>query len=412
MISFSIYIILAVFVYGMIFFLEPEKNHEYRVESNRIIATLQEGKEINLEDYSSISEITFLDIKESDERKIQEFFLEKNEQKSFIQPYLKNGILRGYLCFYYTEPINSNLAIFFILELILFVTWFIVFLILLYLKHKIIQPFYRFSSLPQALAKGHYKGEVKLEKSKYFKQFLLGMSQLKDELELSKKRQMELLKQKKQLLLSLSHDIKTPLNLIKLYEKSLEENVYSNEQEKIEALKQISKKTIEIEEYVEQITTSFREEIMDLPVTITEFYLDNVLDNVSQIYEEKCKLQHIRFIVEEHGNPLIKADKDRLQEVLENILENAIKYGDGKEISITFSEQDYCHLIHIYNTGNPVSEHELVHLFDSFFRGMNTSGKQGSGLGLYIAKQLMRKMNGDIYAENKENGMRYTMVLP
>ena len=98
-------------------------------------------------------------------------------------------------------------------------------------------------------------------------------------------------------------------------------------------------------------------------------------------------------------------------EVVENLMENAFKYGDGKEIRVAFGEEDYCQLIEVYNSGETVAEEEMPHLFDSFYRGTNAGEKEGNGLGLYIGRQLMRKMEGDIFAVREKEGMRICLVF-
>lgn len=97
--------------------------------------------------------------------------------------------------------------------------------------------------------------------------------------------------------------------------------------------------------------------------------------------------------------------------MLQNIIENAVKYGDGKRIRIAFSREDDCQLIHIRNSGCTLSKNELPHIFDSFWRGSNTGSNSGSGLGLYICRTLMRKMNGDIFAEIQDEEMVVTTVF-
>ena len=99
-----------------------------------------------------------------------------------------------------------------------------------------------------------------------------------------------------------------------------------------------------------------------------------------------------------------------MYEAIGNLIENAFKYGDGKKIDIKFSEEDSYELISVINSGNPVSENEMPHLFDSFFRGKNAEGKEGNGLGLYICKEIMRKMNGDIFANYKKDGLEFVLV--
>ena len=84
-------------------------------------------------------------------------------------------------------------------------------------------------------------------------------------------------------------------------------------------------------------------------------------------------------------------------------LENAIKYGDGKRISIDFSEEEDCRLLTVRNSGCSLKQEELINLFDSFYRGSNVGSAEGSGLGLYISRQLMRKMDGEVFVEIKED---------
>ena len=108
---------------------------------------------------------------------------------------------------------------------------------------------------------------------------------------------------------------------------------------------------------------------------------------------------------------LLKGDADRLIEVLQNLLENAIKYGDGKRISIDFSEEEDCRLITVRNSGCSLKQEELVNLFDSFYRGSNVGSADGSGLGLYISRQLMQKMDGEVFAEIKEDDFCATVVV-
>ena len=108
---------------------------------------------------------------------------------------------------------------------------------------------------------------------------------------------------------------------------------------------------------------------------------------------------------------LLKADKDRLVEVLQNMMENAIKYGDGKEIHITLREEEDCKLLSVENTGCSLKEEELPNLFDSFYRGSNSQGVKGSGLGLYICRELMKKMDGEVFAEIKNGSFLVTAVI-
>lgn len=113
----------------------------------------------------------------------------------------------------------------------------------------------------------------------------------------------------------------------------------------------------------------------------------------------------------EYQNSLVKADTERLLEVLQNIIENAIKYGSDKKIGISISKEEDCVLITVENTGEVLQAEELPHLFDSFYRGSNAGSQEGSGLGLYICRKLMHKMNGDVFLKQEKNLFSVTVVV-
>ena len=283
--------------------------------------------------------------------------------------------------------------------------------ILVYIGYKVIKPFDKMSYLTVELAKGNLSAPVKEEKSRFFGRFLWGMDMLRENLENSKAKNLEYQKEKKTMLLSLSHDIKTPLSAISLYTKALSEGIYETEEKRKETMAGILAKTDEIKGYVDQIYKLSREDIMDLTVNLGEAYLRDVMEGVFAYYEDKLSVIHTKFEVEEYENALLLADKDRLIESLQNLMENAIKYGDGKRISISFAEEEDCKLITVKNTGCTLEKGEMSNIFDSFYRGSNTANIRGNGLGLYIVKQLMTKMDGDVFAGIKDDIFNVTLVV-
>ena len=108
----------------------------------------------------------------------------------------------------------------------------------------------------------------------------------------------------------------------------------------------------------------------------------------------------------------ITADESRIAQAVTNLVSNAIKYGDGERIDLLLSEEDGCILIGVCNSGCTLPPAELPHIFDSFWRGSNADKQKGSGLGLYICRQLMHKMSGDIFAEAGDGRMIVTAVFP
>ena len=178
-----------------------------------------------------------------------------------------------------------------------------------------------------------------------------------------------------------------------------------------EALQGIARNVKEIKKYVDEIVTASREDFLNLEVSMGEFYLSEVIKVTESYYKDKLSVFHIQFQVDEFSECLVKGDQDRMAEVLQNVMENAIKYGDGKRIRISFGEEEDCKLIQIENSGCSLKKEELPNLFDSFYRGSNSTGRKGSGLGLYICRTLMRKMDGEIFAGMKEDLFCATIVV-
>lgn len=343
--SLLIYLILAVVMGNTFLGAKHKRNHAYRVEANRIMAALTDADAVNQIDVSTfeyVEEIEFLDKTIVNPEAVRHFFKEEDMRASYIQPIYIDNQLEGYMKFLYQESTLNIKDLFLVSEIALALLEMFVLGILIFLKKKLVDPFANLIELPEELAKGHFKGPVKEEKSRYLGRFMWGMGQLKDALDISRKRQLELMKEKETILLSLSHDIKTPLNLIKLYGKALEENIYTDEEQKRNASHQIGEKTKEIEKYVEEIMQSSREDLLDMQVNQGEFYLKDLLEKVLSVYNEQCLLQHMELKMERYENRLLKGDVERGQEILENLFENAFKYGDGCRIVLDFSEEDHC----------------------------------------------------------------------
>ncbi len=282
--------------------------------------------------------------------------------------------------------------------------------VMIFVRVKILAPFYRLRDVPYELSKGNLTVPVKENKNRFFGRFVWGVDMLRDNMEQQKQRELQLHKEKKTLLLSLSHDIKTPLSAIKLYSKALSRGLYENKEKQLEIAENINAKADEIEAYVTQIIKASSEDFLNLEVNNGEFYLSRLMDSIVNYYSEKLSVVHIDFCVEKYGNCLLLGDADRAVEVLQNVMENAIKYG-GEKIEILFSEEENCQLITVRNSGNTLPKTELHNIFESFWRGSNSESVNGSGLGLYICRQLMRKMNGEIFAEIKGEFISVTAVF-
>lgn len=283
--------------------------------------------------------------------------------------------------------------------------------ILFYIRRYILLPFDRLTNVPYELSKGNLTVPLKENRTRFFGRFIWGVNLLRENMEQQKKKEMALHKEKKTLLLALSHDIKTPLSAVKLYAKALSRGLYTEPEKQQEIAENINKKADEIEAYVSRIISASREDFLQLEVKEEEFYLSALVAGLTGYYQEKLALVKTDFSVKEYPDCLLKGDFDRSIEVLQNVMENAVKYGDGSSIEVCFGEEDGCVLFSVHNSGCTLSDTELPHIFESFWRGANTGNQPGSGLGLYISRQLMYKMGGEIFAGVRDGMMTVTLVF-
>lgn len=394
--------VICVFLVANLYLLFGQKKDSgrpYRVEISRLVRQMEAGTEPVLSDCEYVTAVV------REEGEGTAFFTGNSD---YVIREI-NGVLYR---FEYTADAKENRT-----EQILLVNGalalmaFLVFGVLLYLRRMILLPFAKMERVPYELSKGNLTAPLTENKSRFFGNFVWGVNVLRENIEQQKERELSLQKEKKTLLLSLSHDIKTPLSAIKLYAKALSKGLYTDAKKQVEIAENINAKADEIEGFVSEIIRASSEDFLTFELRMGEFYLSELMEEITGYYKEKLKLIHTEFAVEPYSDCLLAGDKDRGIEVLQNLMENAIKYGDGKRILLSVTEEEGCKLISVTNTGCTLSETEIPHIFESFWRGSNTGNQKGSGLGLYICRQLMRKMGGEVFAEVNNGEMTVTAVF-
>lgn len=389
--------LVAVIINLVIFGTEINGSKLYKVEINRIEQEITDGNNINADNYDIILGIYQYN---SD----LDFYNSKNE---YVIREI-NGTL--YRIEYDDDISDNNSKLKFTVNISLGILLLFVLSILLYIRNNIIKPFTELNDYSYQLAKGTLSVPLKENKSRYFGKFIWGLDMLRETLEKSELLELERAKKEKTFLMSLSHDIKTLLSAIKLYSKAISKGIYSDRQKQVETAVNIYIKADEIEKFVNEILQNLSSDFMTFEADQTEFYLSQVIEKITAYYTDKLYDLGIDFNICEYTNCLITGDPDRLEEVLQNIIENAVKYGDGHSISLNFSDEEECRLVTVSNSGCTLPDTELPYIFDSFWRGSNTGSSQGCGLGLYICRRLMNAMGGDIFAEISNDYMNITLV--
>ncbi len=365
---------------------------QYRVEAKRLADEITETGSYNLTGYPHITGVyTGDDLYKSDEHYV---IIEANGTLYRVE---------------YTPDNDDDLLI--ATNCILGVLFLLLCGVFAYIWHNVIKPFGSLNDVPQELARGNLAVPIPEQKSRFFGKFTWGVNLLREKIEDDRQKELSMQRDKKLLLLSLSHDIKTPLSAIKLNAKALAKGIYSVEEKRRSAAENINIRADEIERFVSEITKAASEDFMSFEVTQEEAFLSQIITKIHARYAPQLSLSGTEYIIQKYDDCILSCDADRLAECLQNLIENAIKYGNGRRIEISLDKMDGCELITVTNTGCTLEEKELPQIFGSFHRGSNADKIQGNGLGLFICKRLMSLMGGEVYAEIHEDCFSVTLVV-
>ena len=327
-----------------------------------------------------------------------------------------DGNLTGFVVFEYGESRFARLLIF--TELCIAAAFLITLGVCIYIGTHILRPFEKLSSYPERLSKNQITEKLPETRNRFFGKFTWGINMLSDRLTSDRRRIGELSREHLTILTTIAHGIKTPVSNIKLYADAISTGLYQpdgkvNESD-AEVAGKISKNADEIASIVKELIDKAQGGVVDFEPSEQNFYLSELIDFLKEEYENRLKVLKIHHSFELESNAMIKSDKDGICRILSQLMENAIKYGNGDGINVRISKDEEGYLISVKNKGKVVPNKELPFLFNSFYRGSNSEGIPGSGIGLFESYEITRKLNGDIYArsdaENSE--MEFAVYLP
>ncbi len=253
---------------------------------------------------------------------------------------------------------------------------------------RFVKPFLSLKSFASSVAAGNLDFPLHMKKRNYFGAFTESFDIMREELKSARLGEFEANKSKKELVASLSHDIKTPVSTIKAYCELI--TVKSNEADTIHKVQIIDEKADMIDHLISDMFHATLEDLTVLKINCKE-EMSTILDEMLMQMNHFDKIHKISPIPE----CLIYCDALRLSQVVDNIINNSYKYA-GSKIEVSSSVELGFLKIIIRDFGEGVEESDLPMLCEKFYRGKNSSKTNGSGLGLYLAKQFMEGMNGSL----------------
>ena len=328
--------------------------------------------------------------------------------------YTLNGYLIGFAEYDFYESEFSKLIL--LMNLAFFIAALIVIFFGIFIFVRIIVPFNRISEYPEKISKGGAVSKLPETKDKYFGKYIWSMNMLSDTLENERKTIQRISDEHQKLVTVLVHGIKTPAANIKLYSEAIATGLYDPEgnvnEKDAEIAGKIEKNADEIERIVSQAVDTANATIFEYDPDVKPFYRHEIEKYIREEYSNSLKVGRIAFDVEAEGDPLINSDLDGVCRIIRQLMDNAIKYGDGTGIVLKMKKTEEGHFITIADNGMTLSESELPFVFNNHWRGSNSTDVQGSGIGLYEARYIARKLGGDIRMKIDKNVTEVTVFIP
>ena len=212
----------------------------------------------------------------------------------------------------------------------------------------------------------------------------------------------------------LSHEIRTPLGFIKGYTSTLlREDVEWDEATKHEFLKIVDKETDNLQTFLTNLIESSRLQSGRISLKYEEIEISEYFDQVIESLQKRSPETQI-IISKDIAAASATLDKTRIRQVIENLITNAIKYAPNTPISVTVTSDDEVLRFKITDKGPGIPEKYQAKLFDRFFRvPSNKPSQHGSGMGLYICKQIINAHQGEILLQSMPGeGTSFTVTIP
>lgn len=222
-------------------------------------------------------------------------------------------------------------------------------------------------------------------------------------------------KARTEMIAGISHDLRTPLTAIRGSIKGILDGVVREDRMKEKFLQTAYRRTGDMDILLNQLFYLSKLETGNMPLHLQKI---NLFSWISKYIKGKCNTldgEEVEFTEKlEEVTEIASIDTEQFQRIFDNLLENSRKYGNVNpvQIEITLKEKNDKFCIRFADNGQGVPNEKLPYIFDEFYRAdASRNKKEGNGLGLYIVKNLIESMGGQVWAKN-ESGFAVYIELP
>lgn len=277
-----------------------------------------------------------------------------------------------------------------------------------YVYFAILRPFAKLESWTGKIAQGDFSVPLNYERSNYFGKFTWAFDSMRREITKARSCEHEAVENNKTVIATLSHDIKTPIASIRAYAEGLEANMDGTPEKRAKYLSVIMRKCDEVSKLTNDLFLHSLSDLDKLKINAEEFELCGF---IAEAVEEIAAEHNDVHFQKTEFTAIVSADKNRLMQIAENLINNARKYAKS-DIYVNIALANGNAQIHFCDHGGGIPDEDMPFIFEKFYRGRNCGSEQGSGLGLYIVRYIAEKMGGKVQLYNHSDGLEAIVILP
>lgn len=277
-----------------------------------------------------------------------------------------------------------------------------------YIYVSILRPFEKMKDFAAKISAGDFDVPLRYERSNYFGEFTWAFDSMRNEITKSRASEREAIENNKTVIVTLSHDIKTPIASIRAYVEGLSANMDSSYEKRERYLSVIMKKCDEVSRLTNDL---FLHSVSDLDKLKLIPEKTEICAFTESIINEISAERNDVIFTKPDFTACVNVDKSRFTQLCENIINNARKYAKT-EIEVFFTKEDDNIVLHFRDYGGGIPDENMPFIFEKFYRGNNSGNEQGSGLGLYIVKYIAEKTGGYVILQNHDRGLEVRVFLP
>jgi two-component system sensor histidine kinase ResE len=223
-------------------------------------------------------------------------------------------------------------------------------------------------------------------------------------------------KLRKDFIANVSHELRTPIAMLQGYSEAIVDDVAATDEEKKELAKVIYDESLRMGRLVNDLLDLARMEAGHLTLHHEQVPLKPYIERIIHKFQALAKEKGVHLLVEMNDELIVSFDPDRIEQVLTNLIDNALRHTDeGGEVRVIVDTDEEVVRISVQDSGSGIPEEDLPFVFERFYKAdkARTRGRSGTGLGLAIAKNIVDAHKGTIAVHSKlGEGTTFTFTLP